>query len=234
VAGNQTWAVLPAKPFDAAKSRLDSVLNAEERHVLARALLLHSLDALRKSAAVDQILVVSSDPLALHLAKELGAETLRETRTGLNPALDEARRYAVTRGALGLLVLACDLPLVTAGDISALFAAASDGVVIAHDRRKQGTNALLLRPPDAIEFAFGEGSLQRHRELAISAGTDVKEISLTGLAFDVDLPEDWQALQAIGWRLQDASGVAGPVQASLDPAGPGRHAPALRGPHPIA
>jgi 2-phospho-L-lactate guanylyltransferase len=234
MAAGQSWAVLPVKPFDAAKSRLDSVLNAGDRHRLARALLLHSLDALRESEAVDHVLVVSSDPMALQLAEERGAETLLETKTGLNPALVEARRYAVAQGANSLLVLACDLPLVTAGDISALFGTASDGVVIAPDRSKQGTNALLLQPPNAIEFAFGEGSLQRHRELAISAGINVTEISLTGLAFDVDLPEDWQALQAIGWRLEDVNGATGPEPASRDPAGPGRPAPAFRGPRPIA
>ena len=204
MADNQTWAVLPAKPFDEAKSRLDSVLSAGERHDLARGLLLQSLDALQASEAIDHILVVSSDPLVLKLAAEQGAETLQETRAGLNQALVQARRHALQLGARSLLVLASDLPLLAAADIDAIFAAGDAGVVIAPDRRRQGTNALLLRPPDVIEFAFGESSFQRHLELALAAGADAQEIALPGLAFDVDVAEDWRDLAALGWQPDSA------------------------------
>ena len=225
MADNQTWAVLPAKPFDEAKSRLDSVLSAGERHDLARGLLLQSLDALQASEAIDHILVVSSDPVVLTLAAEHGAETLQETRAGLNQALVQARRHAMQLGARSLLVLASDLPLLAATDIDAIFAAGDAGVVIAPDRRHQGTNALLLRPPDAIEFAFGESSFQRHLELALAAGADAQEIALPGLAFDVDLAEDWQDLAALGWQPDAAKSAR--VWAPPGPAAPGKRAPTI-------
>jgi 2-phospho-L-lactate guanylyltransferase len=200
VADNRTWAVLPAKPFDEAKSRLDSVLSAAERYDLARSLLLRTLDVVQASAAIGRVLVVSSDPVVLSLAAKQGAATLPEARPGLNLALAQARRHAVRQGARSLLVLAADLPLLTAPDIDALFSAGDAAVSIAPDRRRQGSNALLLRPPDAIVFAFGEASLQRHRELALAAGVVAREIERPGLAFDVDVAEDWRDLAALGWQ----------------------------------
>jgi 2-phospho-L-lactate guanylyltransferase len=227
VADNQTWAVLPVKPFEEAKSRLDAVLSAAERHDLARGLLLHSLEALHGCDTIDRVLVVSSDPGALMLAAQHDVATLQETRAGLNQALVQARRHAVEQGARSLLVLASDLPLVSASDIDAVFAAGDAGVVIAPDRRRQGTNALLLRPPEVIPFAFGEDSFARHLDLALAAGVVAIEVSLPGLAFDVDLSEDWQDLRALGWRPGGANG-SGRGWAPRGPEAPDKRAPKTR------
>jgi 2-phospho-L-lactate guanylyltransferase len=202
---NQNWAVLPVKPFGEAKSRLSEVLAAADRRALARSLMLHSLQALLASEFVDRVLVISSDPEALTLASQHRADTLPETHTGLNRALVQARRHAVNDGANSLLVLASDLPLVAPSDIDALFRARAAAVVIAPDRRCVGTNALLLSPPEAIEFAFGDNSFQGHFDLALAAGLVATDLSLPGLAFDVDLAEDWQDLLSLGWNLDDAT-----------------------------
>jgi 2-phospho-L-lactate guanylyltransferase len=195
------WAVLPVKPFDDAKSRLQPVIDAGPRRDLARALMLHSLGTLQACELIDHVLVVSSDKDALDLAAEQGATTLAESGSGLNPALEEARRHAVTAGAAGLLVLAGDLPLLNSSDIDAVLQASQDAsVIIAPDRRRQGTNALLLRPPAAIEFSFGESSYQRHLKLAAAAGREATEVFRTGLAFDIDLPRDWHDLMSSGWE----------------------------------
>jgi 2-phospho-L-lactate/phosphoenolpyruvate guanylyltransferase len=74
------------------------------------------------------------------------------------------------------------------------------GIVIAPDRHRQGTNSLLLRPADAIEFSFGESSYQRHLELATASGLKSIEVFRTGLAFDIDLPRDWHDLMSSGWE----------------------------------
>ena len=231
MAANQNWAVLPVKPFGEAKSRLSDALDAAQRKELARGLMLHSLRALQASEFVEHVAVVSADPEALALATELGAEALHEERSGLNQALVQARRHAVANGAGSLLVLASDLPLVASSDIDALFRARDAAVVIAPDRRHVGTNALLLRPPGAIEFAFGDNSLQRHIELAEALDAKAVGLSLPGLAFDVDLPEDWQDLQALGWSQEDATYLSQRVQAPAGPEVPDRRAPKLHVPH---
>jgi 2-phospho-L-lactate guanylyltransferase len=231
MSGNQTWAVLPAKPFDEAKSRLDPVLTAYERHGLARALLLQTLEVLQAVAGVDHVLVVSADPVVLKLAADHEADVLQETLPGLNRALTQARRHALQHGAQSLLVLAPDLPLLGAADVDAFFIGGDAGLVIAPDRRRRGTNALLLRPPDVIEFAFGESSFERHLTLAATAGAATREIELPGLAFDLDVAEDWHDLLALGWRPE---GVSAPGLGIRDSAIASKRAPATPAPRPHA
>ena len=154
--------------------------------------MLHSLRAapgLRKRRSTS--LVVSSDAGGAYARSEHGAAALTEERAG-----PQRRRWSrhvprlANKAPSALLVLASDLPLAAPSEIDAIFDNQA-AVVIVPDRRGIGTNALLLRPPEAIDFAFGENSFQRHTGLALQAGATMVGLSLPGLAFDVDLPEDW-------------------------------------------
>ena len=64
------------------------------------------------------------------------------------------------------------------------------------DRHGTGTNALALRPPDVIDFAFGPGSRAAHRERALAAGA--RYVELDGpLTVDLDTPEDLVFVESI-------------------------------------
>jgi 2-phospho-L-lactate guanylyltransferase len=111
---------------------------------------------------------------------------------GLNAGLDQARAEALDDDVDVLTVLHGDLPNLAPEDIDALVAALPTprGVAIAPDRAGTGTNGLAQSPPDAIGFAFGAGSLARHRAAADEAGVPVRVVERPGLAFDVDTPAD--------------------------------------------
>ena len=195
-------AVVPLQALAGAKSRLAAALAPAERAALTLRLLHGVLDALAAPAVAER-LVVSPDPRALAEARAAGAATLRQrlpTRgDALNDALAEARDWAAARGADALLVVLGDLPLLTAADVAALVALAGRDapvVVLAPDRHERGTNALLLRPPDAIPFAFGPDSLARHLAAATARGLPVRLYRAPGTALDLDTPEDLAALPA--------------------------------------
>src|SRR5687768_8674306 len=155
------WSLIPVKPFTSAKSRLASVLGAAERDGLSRAFLTHALAVLAELPAIVQTLVVSRDPAALEMARLAGVLSHAENGAqGLNAALTHATGAARDAGATAVLVLPTDLPLLTAGDVAQLIHDDDDGSVmaIAPDRREQGTNALFMRPPGLVPYAFGEGS----------------------------------------------------------------------------
>jgi 2-phospho-L-lactate guanylyltransferase len=137
------------------------------------------------------IAVISRDPAVLALASNLGALPIPETGDDLNAALAQACFTVTAARAEGVLMLPSDLPLLTVADLDALhdLALAGEGVVIApsHDG---GTNALLLRPPDAIAYSFGENSAARHISLAAGAGLPCHIYNSSTLALDVDHPED--------------------------------------------
>ncbi|MDW8099058.1 MAG: 2-phospho-L-lactate guanylyltransferase [Anaerolineae bacterium] len=191
------WLLIPVKPLCQAKSRLAGHLSPAERAELSCRLLTNVLSAARSAGVLAGILVVSRDESVLAQVRAAGFRSVSERGRGLNRALRQARREAVTRGADAVLVLPADLPWITAQDVCELYQRGLNGpgVVIApsHDG---GTNALLLRPPDAIEFAFGPHSFRRHRLLAQAAGLPVQVFDSPTLAMDVDWPEDLRMLRS--------------------------------------
>jgi len=195
-----TWAIVPVKPMRRAKSRLGSVLGAEERLALSREMLNRVLEALASVPEIERTLLVSRDSEAMALARQHGARTLSERPPiDLNQALQQATRAAVGSGASAVLVVPADLPLVTADDLRELVTLAESPpvVVIAPDRRQAGTNALLSSPAGLIEYAFGPSSFDRHRALALATGARVLVCDRPGLALDLDLPEDLGLFRAV-------------------------------------
>jgi len=203
------WAVVPVKPLEESKSRLAGALSQAERSALARSLLERTLRMLAATPEVALVLVVSRDPAVLKLARDLGAGALREDcPPELNASLEFASRYAAEHGAGAVLALPADLPLVTPEDIAALAALAArdpapcaperppgPSAVIAPDRRREGTNALLVRPPGALPYRFGPDSFARHCAEARRLALRLEICERPALALDIDLPEDLEYLK---------------------------------------
>ena len=184
-------AIIPAGTLEGAKTRLGGTLDAEERQDLAERLLTRTVLAALAAEGIDDVLVVSPDREVLRHAASLGARTLRQRSVGLNAGLDEGRLDVVAGGAEAILVLPIDLPFVTTEAVAAVLGplgAVADVVLVA-DRHGNGTNALVLRPPDAIAFAFGPGSRHAHRAAAEAVGARYVEVE-GPLAFDLDTPDD--------------------------------------------
>jgi len=189
------WAIVPVKPLRRGKSRLASVLTQDERADLNRRLLAHTLEALTAIPELEHVLVISRDQAALALAREYGARTVQESGTPqLNVALARATIVARNYATRGVLIVPADLPLITPEDVRAMLARADDPpvVVVAPDRRRRGTNALLVCPTGLIEYEFGPDSFLRHCERATRAGARLEICELPSLALDMDLPEDLQ------------------------------------------
>jgi 2-phospho-L-lactate guanylyltransferase len=187
------WAIVPVKPLRVGKSRLSGVLNQDERADLNRRLLDHTLATLTAIPEIEQVLVISRDPAALMLARQHGARTVQEHGAPqLNVALARATVVVKNYNTRGVLVVPADLPLLTIQDVRVMLERAGEPpvVVVAPDRHRQGTNALLINPVGLIEYEFGENSFQRHCQRAVEAGVRLEVVELPCLALDMDLPED--------------------------------------------
>lgn len=182
--------IVPHRGLAAAKTRLAPVLDDAEREALARRLLERVLSVAH--AACGDVEVISPSDALAPLAASAGARLVHQIGMGLNRGLEQARREALADGVETLVVLHGDLPNLSADDIAALLAAVPEpgGVAIAPDRAEGGTNGLALRPPDAIAFRFGVGSLAAHHAAAEAAGVPIVEVHRPGLAFDLDTPAD--------------------------------------------
>jgi 2-phospho-L-lactate guanylyltransferase len=190
-------AIVPVRSLSGAKSRLGEPLDAEERADLVLALLRRTVAEALAAARLAGVLVVSKDPDLLRTARAMGAKSLLQETDGLNEGLAEAL-VAAAAGASAVMVLPADLPGVSASAIDRLADAAETAsisapekpvVALVPDRHGSGTNALLLAPPGAIGFSFGEGSRAAHAAAAQVAGATYVELD-GPLSFDLDTPED--------------------------------------------
>jgi 2-phospho-L-lactate guanylyltransferase len=191
-------AVVPVKDLRGTKSRLAPILDPGARAGLTLYMMGRVVAAIR-SCGVEDVCVVSPDRIVLGEAQRRGATPLVQQSRGLNPALEEARRRALDLGASTLLVFPADLPLLEEDDVrTVLQAAEGRSVVISPDGARSGTNALLMRPPDALPFAFGPDSFEAHLEAARQRGLDLTVCERAHLAFDLDTAGDLARLKKSG------------------------------------
>lgn len=194
-----TLAILPVKRFELAKTRLGEQLSADQRRRLAEAMVSDVLDALRVSAQLAAVVVVTNEPAVAALAQARGASVLADPHeSGQSAAALIGIRHALAGGYERVLLVPGDCPSLDQQALSTLLERATlpPAVTIVSDRAGSGTNALLLAPADAIEPAFGPGSFARHRELARAAGAAWHAEPLPGLLLDIDTPEDLEALRS--------------------------------------
>ncbi|HEX3723576.1 MAG TPA: 2-phospho-L-lactate guanylyltransferase [Nitrolancea sp.] len=202
-------AIVPVQRLEQAKSRLAVALSPEERRALVLRSLATVLHALSGSALVDATLVVTPDPEVSEHATHAGAIALEQPGRGLNEAIRQGREYAAEHGADALLIVLADLPLLTTIDIDNLLEASGDAAVtLAPDRHGSGTNALVLRPLNAIEPAFGVDSYHAHRNEAEQQQRSSRTFHARGTAYDVDTADDLLAIDRL---------LAGTVRSSAEP-----------------
>lgn len=181
-------ALVPVKAFEDAKQRLAAVLGDEERQRLARA------TATGVVRAVDGFHphVVCDDDAVAAWARSQGAAVIRDAGHGLNPAIDLAVALLAADGFDQVLVVHGDLP--RPASLAALATAASaatrPGIVIVPDRRRDGTNVLVMPTRCPLAAAYGPGSFRRHLAAALAAELPVSVVNDVDLALDVDQPSD--------------------------------------------
>jgi 2-phospho-L-lactate guanylyltransferase len=189
-------AVLPVKRFDAAKRRLGVGVEEERRRALVAAMLRDVLEAVSDARMIERTIVVSGEPAALQIAHGAGAEVVDDPHDRGHP---EAALIGISEAQNGkascVVLVPGDCPLLDPRDLDRLLTGVPDRyVAVVPDRHGTGTNALLLRPPDAIRPAFGEQSCQRHLAAARAAGLAHGVEPLESLALDLDTPADMVAL----------------------------------------
>jgi 2-phospho-L-lactate guanylyltransferase len=186
------WVIVLVKDFASAKQRLGPALDPTSRRALARR---NAERAVRAASAGDQRLVVAGSQEVATMAKRLGAQVILEPRQeGQNVAAKRGIARAVQGGAGAVLLLSSDLPLVTAKSVRELLKAAAvvdaPAAVAVPAVGRGGTNALYLRPPDAVTLHFGADSLESFRREAESRGVNFVIHQTDAMALDLDEPDD--------------------------------------------
>ena len=126
------------------------------------------------------------------VAAQWGFEVVDEgAGRGETGAVELAVKVCRERGASSLAVIPGDIPLLTAADVDCVMHHGMQyNVVIVPSWDSRGTNAILLRPPDALQLRFGSWSFFPHVKQAKRKGLSYKVVRLPRIALDVDTPED--------------------------------------------
>jgi 2-phospho-L-lactate guanylyltransferase len=221
------WVIVPVKTLSEAKRRLAGVLAPQARRRLMAVMLRDVLATLRQVEDLGPVVVVTPDEEVATIAESCGARVLLEaTAQGHSAAVMTGFAHATAHGAALALTLPADAPLVTPAEVTRLIDAAGiEGggarVVLTPSHDRDGTNAVLAAPPDALfSLSFGPGSFARHLTAAGMMGLACRVVELAGLGLDVDEPRDLQALLALKRDdpdyafLQDWEESCGPVSAT--------------------
>ena len=194
------WVIVPVKPLKSGKSRLISVLSESQRARANELMLRHVLSEISKAKNIQGIMVISSDPFALSIAREYSCRTIRENRiTSLNMALRKATRVIKSLSADAALIIPADLPMIKSHDIESMVSQINHPpqIIICPDRHQQGTNAMLLSPVDVIQFDFGLDSFYKHVEQAERKKVKISVFLSDSISLDLDNPADLEFLSNI-------------------------------------
>lgn len=196
----KTFAIVPVKRFENAKTRLSSMLDTEDRIRLSSLMLEDTLQILSVAPPLTQVIIVSADKRADEIATKHGAKFLPEEKEkGVNSAVALADGYCIEKEAAdATIVIPHDLPLLDSIVISKACELAekeSTCIVICPSVRYDGTNMLLRKPPSVIGTFYETDSYNMHVRTAIKLGIPVKPLLSKSLMYDIDTPED--ALQLI-------------------------------------
>jgi 2-phospho-L-lactate/phosphoenolpyruvate guanylyltransferase len=205
----KTFAIVPVKRFENAKTRLSSILDMDDRIRLSLLMLKDTLHVLSVVHLLTKVITVSADKRVEEIAAKYGANfLLEEKERGVNSAVALADNYSMKEGADATIVIPHDLPLLDSTDISKACEMAENEyrcIVICPSVRYDGTNILLRKPPSIIATFYDADSYNMHIKAAIRLGIPVKRLFSRSLMHDIDTPED--ALDLIKEETVNASSL---------------------------
>jgi 2-phospho-L-lactate guanylyltransferase len=190
----KTFAIVPVKRFENAKTRLSSILDIDDRIRLSSLMLEDTVKTLSSVTSLFQIVIVSADKRAEEWATKHRINFLLEEREkGVNSAIALADSYCMREAADATVVIPLDLPLLDAIEVSRACELAENEnkcIVICPSLRYDGTNMLLRKPPSVIATFYESDSYNMHLKAAIKLGVPVKHLFSKSVMYDIDTPED--------------------------------------------
>jgi 2-phospho-L-lactate guanylyltransferase len=207
----EIWAVLPIKDLNSAKGRLSAAFPPAFRRDLMIAMVEDVLSALAGAERLQEIVVVTIDPLAEAIGRRWGARISHRSATqGHTAAVMGGAALILEEGVGGMLALPGDVPGVTAAEVDRLIeehhlslhrgGSRAFTIAPAHDRK--GSNGIVVTPPDLVPLSYGDDSYLPHLHRARDAGVSPTIVELEGLALDIDHPHDLMCFSAKPWRTR--------------------------------
>ena len=188
-------AVVALKTLSQSKRRLSAVLSDEQRSDLVEAMAQDVLSCLMRHPQIEAVHVVCGEGWTRDVFPEGPLVVWQEAESHDHGLIAAHEMVAARTGAERLLFIHADLPFLGQEDISAVIAASLDHhAVFSPDFTETGTNAVLRWRHQSLPLCFGKDSFARHQQAAKAAETRWRVVRASGVARDVDEPEDLDRL----------------------------------------
>jgi 2-phospho-L-lactate guanylyltransferase len=188
--------IIPIKSLINSKKRLNSFLTQEQRKALALTLLKNVLTASTHSKLTHCTLLVTPDSEIVKITQQWQLPRLEyliePEETGLNPAVQLAIKWCLSKQIASILIIPADLPLIKSGDIDEIIALGQNksSIIIVPSRRKDGTNAFYQQPPNLVPVWYGDDSFYKNLDLMSKQQLPYISLESPAFALDIDLKED--------------------------------------------
>lgn len=198
--------VIPIKRINLSKQRLSTILSREERIRLSLYMLLDVLDVLYRSKNVDTIALLTikkTQNVLFHLPLE-DVSIIEDHGASLNDSIKIAAKWATKHKFSRMMILPLDIPLIKSYDIETTFIKSeslSQGIVISPSYNN-GTNLLILTPPNVMPTFYGENSYYKHVSYALEHNLDVIEYYNDRISTDLDTPLDVLVFMEKGYNTK--------------------------------
>ncbi len=207
------WAVVPIKSFAGAKKRLASVLDADSREMLVRAMAKDVIGTLKCIRQLTGILVVTASAEVQAFARTEAVDEWHDPVSGdLTGTLEAAARHLVaSRHADTMMIVPCDVPLVRKELLSQALDR-HESLTLASDDQGEGTNLLIASPPNLIRLCYDGHGFRTHLSHGEALGLNPQLVDDTSIHLDVDTAEDLEKLR--GFEAHPRFGQAESVRIS--------------------
>ncbi len=195
VSAESTAIIIPLKKFENSKSRLNLLLDSEERRTLCRLLVIDMIEELHKLKDV-QILIITSERIEEELSENLKKDIIfihEKDNTGVNNAVEIADSFIKSKGFTSSIIIPIDLPLLSSDDILKIIEFSRDFekcVCIVPSNRFDGTNILLRKPNAIINTYYDDDSFYNHVKTTLDKELFLKIFYDEKLMMDLDTVED--------------------------------------------
>jgi 2-phospho-L-lactate guanylyltransferase len=183
----KTFAIVPVKDLDKAKSRLSAHLSKEQR----KGLFLSMLDDVLSALSGLPTIVICPEDISSHLSSFGNVRfLLQEGERDLNSAVVQANTFAFSHGVEATLFVPADMPLISSEDVEDVLKMGRNSHAVITKARDGGTGILYRRPPDVMESRFTKSSFPEHQKEAEKKGIDMHIYESFPLSLDIDTIDD--------------------------------------------
>ncbi|MHA1784280.1 MAG: 2-phospho-L-lactate guanylyltransferase [Candidatus Helarchaeota archaeon] len=189
------YLIIPIKSFKNSKNRLKNDLEDEVRIKLCQFMARDVLNVVSKTEYFDKIIIISKEKdFFFQYLNEKIILVNEEEETGINNAIYLVFKRFNINDKDSILILHSDIPLLTLEDLQLITEKINSFkriAIIISSLRKDGTNALFLKPANLINIQFGENSYERHLKALLKIkDLEIVSIECKNISLDIDTLQD--------------------------------------------